>query len=269
MKPLISIGVPTYEMSGYGVYYLNELLETINNQTFDDFEVIISDHSVDSKIKNFINSSSFNFKIVYFKNHKKIGNPSSNINKIIKESNGEYIKFLFQDDLLNGKKSIENIALAIKLNNEAKWFVSGCLHIKDEVKTNFMIPYYNNKIHMGYNTISSPSVLTIKNGKEAIKFNDQFIWLLDCIYYKECYLKFGQPVIINEFLTINRLSDTQLSNILSIKVKYFEIFKAIIYYDKGIFKISRLLEMGLNFLIHFIYTKIKNINLKRQKYLND
>ena len=59
MKPLISIGIPTYEMSGYGVYYLNELLETISYQTFDDFEVIISDHSIDTKIEDFINSSSF------------------------------------------------------------------------------------------------------------------------------------------------------------------------------------------------------------------
>ena len=36
MKPLISIGIPTYEMSGYGVYYLNELLNSINIQTFND-----------------------------------------------------------------------------------------------------------------------------------------------------------------------------------------------------------------------------------------
>ena len=99
MKPLISIGIPTYEMSGYGVYYLNELLNSINIQTFNDFEVIISDHSIDSKIKNFIKSSNFNFKINYFENQIMRGNPSSNINKIIEESKGEYIKFIFQDDL--------------------------------------------------------------------------------------------------------------------------------------------------------------------------
>lgn len=262
MRPLISIGIPTYEMSGHGVEYLKELLETINHQTFDDFEVIISDHSVDSKIKDFINSSSYDFKINYFKNHEMRGNPSNNINKIISESNGEYIKFLFQDDLLNGEKSIQNIATAIKNNKDANWFVSGCLHIKGSVKNNYMIPFYNDKIHMGYNTISSPSVLTVKNYKEIIKFNDEFIWLLDCIYYKDCYLKFGPPVVINEFLVINRLSDTQLSNLLSIKVKYLEVFKAIKNYDNGFHKNLRLLEIRLNFIKHCIYFLIKNIKSK-------
>ena len=263
MRPLISIGIPTYEMSGNGVEYLNELLETISYQTFDDFEVIISDHSIDTKIEDFIISSSFNFKIIYFKNKTMRGNPSSNINKIIKESNGEYIKFLFQDDLLNGEKSIQEIASAIKLNKHANWFISGCLHINGKVKTNFMIPYYTDKIHMGYNTISSPSVLTVKKNKETIKFNDQYIWLLDCIYYKECYLKFGPPVIISDFLIINRLSATQLSNLLSIKVKIFEVFRSIIKYDNGITKTFRLLEtcvyFAKNFIKKLVYDVINNI----------
>lgn len=257
MKPLISIGIPTYEMSGYGVYYLNELLNSINIQTFNDFEVIISDHSIDSKIKNFIESSNFNFKINYFENQIMRGNPSSNINKIIEESKGEYIKFIFQDDLLDGENSLENLISEINLNKNAKWFLSGSSHLKGETRVNYLTPYYNEKIHLGYNTISSPSVLTVKNDQETIKFNDKFIWLLDCVYYKECYLKFGQPTIISKFLIINRLSQTQLSNLLSFKVKYYEIFRSINKYDKGVLKILRLLEMNFNFLVESI------IKLKR------
>lgn len=262
MKPLISIGIPTYEMSGYGVYYLNELLNSINIQTFNDFEVIISDHSIDSKIKNFIESSNFNFKINYFENQKMRGNPSSNINKIIDEAKGEYIKFIFQDDLLDGENSLKNLVSEINLNKNAKWFLSGCSHLKGKAKINYMIPYYNEKIHLGNNTISSPSVLTVKNDEEVIKFNDEFIWLLDCVYYKECFLKFGHPVIVSKFMIINRLSETQLTNLLSFRVKYSEILKSINKYDKGVIRVLRLLEMNFNFLVNLIIKLQRSVKLR-------
>jgi glycosyltransferase involved in cell wall biosynthesis len=262
MKPLISIGIPTYEMSGYGVNYLNELFNSINIQTFNDFEVIISDHSIDSKIKNFVKSSNFNFKINYFENQIMRGNPSSNINKIIEESKGDYIKFIFQDDLLDGEDSLENLVSEINLNKNTKWFLSGSSHLRGETRINYLTPYYNEKIHLGYNTISSPSVLTVKNDQETIKFNDEFIWLLDCVYYKECYLKFGQPTIINKFLIINRLSETQLTNHLSFKVKYYEIFRSINKYDKGVLKILRLLEMNFNFLVESIIKLKRSVKLR-------
>ena len=262
MKPLISIGIPTYEMSGYGVNYLNELLNSINIQTFNDFEVIISDHSRDSKIKDFIKSSNFDFKINYFENQIMRGNPSSNINKIIEESKGKFIKFIFQDDLLDGENSLEYLVSEINLNEEAKWFLSGSSHFKGKIRMNYLTPFYNQKIHLGYNTISSPSVLTVKNDQETIKFNNEFIWLLDCVYYKECFLKFGKPHIINKFLIINRLSETQLTNRLSFKVKYYEIFKSINKYDKGVLKILRLLEMNFNFLIGLVIKLKSSVKLR-------
>ena len=262
MKPLISIGIPTYEMSGYGEHYLNDLLNSINIQTFKDFEVIISDHSRDSKIRNFIKSSNFDFKINYHENQIMRGNPSSNINKIIEESRGAYIKFIFQDDLLDGANSLETLVSEIKLNKEAKWFVSGASHLKGKIRINYLTPCYNKKIHLGYNTISSPSVLTIKNNQETIKFNNEFIWLLDCVYYKECFLKFGKPHIINKFLIINRLSETQLTNQLSFRVKYYEIFKSINKYDKGIVKILRLIEMNFNFFVELVIKLKGNVKFR-------
>ena len=52
--PFFTIGIPTYEMAGKGVLFLGELLDTINEQIFRDFEVIISDHSIDNEIEKFI-----------------------------------------------------------------------------------------------------------------------------------------------------------------------------------------------------------------------
>ena len=63
--PFFTIGIPTYEMSGKGVLVLEELIDTINEQIFRDFEVIISDHSIDNEIEKFIKSKYFDFKIKF------------------------------------------------------------------------------------------------------------------------------------------------------------------------------------------------------------
>ena len=56
----ISIAIPTWESYNNGEQFLDDLLRTIEIQTFKDFEVVISDHSKDdyllSKIKEFEDS---------------------------------------------------------------------------------------------------------------------------------------------------------------------------------------------------------------------
>ena len=49
----ISVCIPTYEYKGEGVKYLNELFKSLSIQTFQDFDVVISDHSKDTEIMNF------------------------------------------------------------------------------------------------------------------------------------------------------------------------------------------------------------------------
>ena len=49
--PKISIAVPTYEYRGKGVEVLEYAFNTMVKQTFKDFDVVISDHSVDDKIE--------------------------------------------------------------------------------------------------------------------------------------------------------------------------------------------------------------------------
>ncbi len=47
-----SIAIPTYEASGTGAVFLEELLQSILAQTLQDYEVVIADHSKDDKILN-------------------------------------------------------------------------------------------------------------------------------------------------------------------------------------------------------------------------
>ena len=221
---LLSICIPTYEMKGYGNLFLRKSFDILADQTFKDFNVIISDHSKDSLIKDLCNEYKDRLDIKYVKNTVKRGSSSANINNAIKNADGKLIKILFQDDFLYNEKSLEEIASNFDLEKD-KWLITACIHSNDGL--NFFRPFYpkyNRYIHLGKNTISSPSVLTIKNENHLL-FDENLIWLMDVDYYKRCYNKFGHPKILNEVNIVNRVGSHQVSNsIVNISIKIKEIF---------------------------------------------
>lgn len=94
--PLVSICVPTYN----GELFLKEALESIEAQTYDHCEVIVSDdasldHTLDI-VRTFAADSKYEYRIF---DHEPAG-IGSNWNHCIKQAEGKYIKFLFQDDVL-------------------------------------------------------------------------------------------------------------------------------------------------------------------------
>lgn len=242
MKSKISICIPTYEMRGLGVLYLKHNFEIFRKQTFRDFEVIISDHSKDDSIRNLCEEYSTHLQILYIRNETNHGNSSANINNAMRHAQGHIIKILFQDDFLYDEKSLEDIDKNFNTEKYG-WFLTGCEHTKNGIE--FIRPFfprYFNGIHRGKNTISSPSVLSIKNEK-IIFFDENLIWLMDVDYYKRCYNAFGKPQIINTIGIVNRLSPNQLSNTLSIQRKESEYLYIIKKHEKKIwyqfFRITR------------------------------
>lgn len=207
----ISICVPTYEYDGRGVEFLTQLFNSIDNQTYKNFNVIISDHSQNNEIKVLCDEYKNKFEILYIKNENKIGNGPHNTNNAIINSDGDIIKIMFQDDFFVNDNALEKIFQTFN-NNDCYWVVNGCCHTYDGI--NFdreMIPHWNNDIIFGNNTISSPSVLSIKKDTGCL-FDENLVMLMDCDMYYQLYLKYGEPTIINDLLITNRLHDKQISS---------------------------------------------------------
>lgn len=205
-----SICIPTYEMNGYGTDFLRFSFEKIKTQTFRNFEVVISDHSIDRNIQNLCLEYSKHFEINYIRNKKNKGSSSSNLNTCILNCKNKIIKILFQDDFLYDNTSLQSIINSFDIEKD-KWLVTASEHSYDG--TNFyrkFYPRYDHQIHLGNNTISSPSVLTIIND-EPLLFDENLIWLMDCDYYRRCYDKFGYPKICNEICVVNRTGHHQVS----------------------------------------------------------
>jgi len=95
-KPLVSICIPTYN----GQKFITDAMDSAINQTYRPLEIVISDDaSKDATleiIKSFQNKTDIPIHIFA---HKPSG-IGANWNHSIKKSKGEYIKFLFQDDVL-------------------------------------------------------------------------------------------------------------------------------------------------------------------------
>lgn len=108
--PLISICVPTFN----GAQYIQECLNSISIQKYTNIEVIISDDSSNDETlticSHFKKSVSFP---VFIHTHIRNG-MANNWNNCIEKSNGTFIKFLFQDDVLAPgclEKFVQNISL--------------------------------------------------------------------------------------------------------------------------------------------------------------
>jgi predicted O-linked N-acetylglucosamine transferase (SPINDLY family)/predicted SAM-dependent methyltransferase/GT2 family glycosyltransferase len=106
--PLVSICIPTYN----GEAFISEAIHSVLSQTYSNIEVILSDdNSSDRTVeiaKSFQSQSPHNFSVL---EHDQYG-LAANWNFCISQAQGKYIKFLFQDDLLQPNAIAEMVSLA-------------------------------------------------------------------------------------------------------------------------------------------------------------
>ncbi|MFA6520727.1 MAG: glycosyltransferase family 2 protein [Candidatus Paceibacterota bacterium] len=213
----LSVCIPTYEMHGEAERLLTRSFNILKQQTFKDFEVVISDNSEDDVVKNLCGKTEYqSLNIKYIRNPRK--GISKNTNEAIKNSSGKLIKILYMDDYLADENSLQNIID----NFKGAWLVTGCGHDSGDGKIiNLHFPTYNKKVYLGKNTIGAPSVLTIKN-ENPLMFDENLTWLLDCDYYKRLYDKYGEPDILNKINVIIGLGKHQTTHYSNYKTRLRE-----------------------------------------------
>lgn len=208
----LSVVIPCYEMNGLGVQFLNQTLLSLVDQTFKNFEVIITDHSVDDNIKNFCECYDKDLLIKYFKNDNKRGSSSANVNLGIKKSCGKIIKILCQDDYLFGKDSL--IKTYNSFNTNVNWLVSDYIHTHDGVNyQDIHRAKWNDNIQL-LNSIGTHSCLSFVNDNPLL-FDENLVWFMDCELYKRLSLRYGLPFILNEITIVNRIWKGSVTNTLA------------------------------------------------------
>lgn len=93
-KPRVSIGMPVYNAERYLPFALNSLL----GQTFDDFEIVISDNASTDGTEGICRGyAERDERIVYRRNDENIG-VSANYRRVFQLANGRYFKWAAHDD---------------------------------------------------------------------------------------------------------------------------------------------------------------------------
>jgi glycosyltransferase involved in cell wall biosynthesis len=96
-RPRVSIGLPVFN----GENYLEKAIQSILNQTYTDFELIISDNASTDKTQQICETYSVqDRRIRYFRNEKNLG-AAKNYNRVFELSSGEYFKWAAHDDVLH------------------------------------------------------------------------------------------------------------------------------------------------------------------------
>lgn len=226
-KPFFSIAVPTYEYGGKGVEFLTHSFSKMAEQTFKNFEVVISDHSLNDEIEKLCNEWSTILKIRYIKNDHGRGIISPNINVAMKHCDGEYIKILFQDDFLYDSLSLMQIYDFIKNERDVTWLATSFYHSTDGINMyRPLVPEWNEHIWTGKNTMGCPSGICIKNSN-ILYFDEDLNWMMDVDYYKKMFDKHGQPKILIDFTVVNRTWGERLTDTINEETRLNEVRKMI------------------------------------------
>jgi glycosyltransferase involved in cell wall biosynthesis len=108
--PLVSVCVPTYN----GMVHIKEALASIESQDYPNLEVVFSDDGSHDgtveRIREFAAASRFEVKLLHHQHTSLAGN----WNNCVANAKGVYIKFLFQDDLMQPNCISSMMELALR-----------------------------------------------------------------------------------------------------------------------------------------------------------
>ena len=213
MPNLISICVPAYKRTSF----LKRLLDSILIQTFQDFEVIVTDDSPDEAVRELCVSYSRLGKLYYFRNEKNLGTPE-NWNESIRRASGQWIKLMHDDDWFSNPESLAAFADTVKQNPGASFIFSAFRNIylgedrKEPVFLNrfrYSLFKKNPATLFSSNIIGPPSVLLHRNDGKFF-YDNRLKWLVDIDFYMR-YLEQFQPVYIDKCLIEVGLGSEQVT----------------------------------------------------------
>ena len=231
---MISICIPTYEANGSGVFFLKKNIESILKQTYKDLEIVVSDHSKDNEIENYIKNLKSD-KIVYLRNTKNIGYPAFNTNNAIQNSKGDYIKLMNMDDYMESETLLYDMLKGFELGYN--WVLSSFKHFNYDINNfyNPMTPKIigdGKHLLMGVNTIGCPSVVLMP---KDIFFDTEVEYMIDCELWYRLFKNFGLPFIVgNHGITIGTGNHTFSNQLTS---KYDEMLRKDIEYCNKKYKL--------------------------------
>lgn len=217
--PKVSICVPAYGNAAG----IARLLSSIKEQTFKDYEVVLTDDSPDESVEAAVLKSGVR-NLHYHKNETRLG-ASANWNEAVRKSGGEYIKMMHHDDWFSSPESLSGFVELLDQEPEAALAFSGTWQVTladgggarpeierfsrciGEEQKELLSQDWRN-LFLG-NYIGAPSaVIYRRNGME---FEGRLTWVMDTEYYMRLLQKSPHFACTKEPLVCIGVSQDQLT----------------------------------------------------------
>lgn len=183
-SPFISICIPAYKRPEQ----MKRLLGALSQQTFTDYEVIITDDTPDNEVKEVVNSFP-GLPLRYFKNQPAAGMPG-NWNLVMQKASAPWIQLMHADDWYASPGSLAAFAAVCKKTSHSFVFCASREVNKEgrilktlQLNTSRFDLLKGDPFHLVYdNVIGHPSVVLHKKDS-SIHYNPSFKWVVDIDYY--------------------------------------------------------------------------------------
>lgn len=247
----VSIIVPTYNRA----HIVPETINSILNQTFTDFELIIVDNCSEDNTEDIVRCYIENDQRVRYFKHPNYGVIAVNRNFGAQQAQGDYIAFCDDDDLwephkleLQVRELQKNPQIAMVCTNGRAFYENGT---REDMLVDFKSQLLTFEILLRENRVIGSSVLVRKNvfddiggfdeNRDLISVEDYDLWMRISLGYK---IKF-----LNQFLVRYRIHSANASGILLQSLSFFRFKQFKIIFQKYESSHPRLvMELLVNYL---------------------
>ena len=203
-NPFISICIPTYNRTKY----LPRLLDSIINQTYRDYNVIVTDNTEDNRIEKILDTYRDRLSIKYYKNVPAL-NMTGNWNRCIELADGEWIKLIHDDDWFASNTALQKFADAAITKN--RFIYCGRYDFEEEIgsfkkqvlnEEGFLRIKKDPFLLYAKNSIGPPSLLMFHSSVSEL-YDAKLQWFVDIEFYIRMLQKEDAAYIHEPLININ------------------------------------------------------------------
>lgn len=174
---MISICIPTYNSPTT----FDRLLKSIFSQTYDNFEVVVSDDSSNQDILHVVEQY-HDDRLIYIHNEPSLGTPE-NWNNAIRHASGEYIKIMHHDDWFEANDALEMMIDAIDQTGADFVFCQSAGTPPHKPSQDEVEIYMNNRLPylLSGNVIGAPSATMYR--RTTLEYDPKIKYFVDVDFY--------------------------------------------------------------------------------------
>jgi glycosyltransferase involved in cell wall biosynthesis len=175
----ISVIVPIFDPESQFQNFLNDLLESVAQQSTLPLEVILCGNEPPTYLVNLFRRFSGRLNLVWLQNQSS--NAPENINFGVDAAEGEVVKLLFQDDFLIDSQVL---ASSEKVLTDSPWRAFACQSAQKDgsLGNEKLFPIFHNRLRDGENPIGAPSVVAFKKSS-YVEMDSRLPYLFDVDWY--------------------------------------------------------------------------------------